>query len=108
MNNIKLIKQLYVELYEAKISPQNLLENLNLENYISVNFSKKGSLLIGTTKCYLEDASISEYFYTFEGDKLIKLEEKNSNSVRKTLYDRALEIQKIRKQLLLEHSVGIC
>lgn len=98
MNYSSLMSKLYAELYEPKLLPQDLLENLNLKNYISVNFSVRDELTIGNTKCYLDDGSIGEFVYTFNKNKLVRLEalHKNEHTI---IYDRQAEIDKLKSEI---------
>ncbi|MGE6601482.1 hypothetical protein ACQKEY_07125 [Lysinibacillus fusiformis] len=103
LNSLKLNK-LYEEIYEPKLLPQDLLNNLSLKNYISVDFSKKDNFLQAVTKCYLANGQISTYVYTFNDLKLIKLVEKNSADQSTILYDRQVEINKLKKELISEEN----
>lgn len=101
------INQLYSEMYEPKLLPQDLLENLQLDNYISVDFFKKNEYTQAVTKCYLSNGSIAEYLYTFLDLKLLRLEEVNTDNGSIILYDRQTEIANLKKELLAETSLSI-
>lgn len=101
INSINFNK-LYEEMYEPKLLPQDLLKNLELENYVSVDFSKSGNLLVGITKCILTNGKLATYIYTFSLNKLIKLEEKLNEDTVTILYDRQEEIKKLKKELKLD------
>lgn len=97
------INQLYSEMYEPKLLPQDLLENLKLDNYISVNFLKEeNGLTQATTRCYLSNGSIAEYLYTFSDLKLIRLEDITSENCTKIIYDRDTEISQLKNELLAD------
>lgn len=102
MINLSKLNQLYTEIYEPKLLPQDLLENLNLDNYISVNFINKDGNTQAFTKCYLTDGSIAEYVYTFIFSKLYRLEEIVSENNLIVLYDRESEILKLKEELISE------
>lgn len=107
MNYSTLLSKLYVELYEPKLLPHDLLENLNLKNYISVNFSMRDGLTIGNTKCYLDNGSIGEFVYTFNENKLIRLEALSKNEQPKIIYDRQNEIIKLKTEINLHLNYSI-
>ncbi|PIC59063.1 hypothetical protein CSV80_00640 [Sporosarcina sp. P12(2017)] len=99
MNYSSLLNKLYTEMYEPKLLPQDLLDNLSHKNYISVDFYKRDDLLIGNTKCYLANGVIGEYEYIFKDNKLIRLEAHNEKMNAEILYDRQEEISKLKNQL---------
>lgn len=102
MINSSKLNQLYSEMYEPKLLPQDLLENLNLDNYISVNFTKSNGNTKAITKCHLPNGRIAEYVYTFRDSKLIRLEEMTSADNSIVLYDRETEIIKLKEELSLD------
>ncbi|ELK47220.1 hypothetical protein [Halobacillus sp. BAB-2008] len=84
----ELLEQLYDEMYSPKITPEELVKNIQLENYFGLNITKSNGEIIAETKCYLPDERIAIYTYTFD-------EKKNLNSLTslvdeytETLYDR--------------------
>ncbi|TKH08500.1 hypothetical protein FC678_20080 [Peribacillus simplex] len=91
---IDLIEKLYEETYSPKLTPQTLLNNLNLPNYTKINFEKVNGVLIAHTFCYLQDGLEAEYRYYFKDDLLYKLESIISEE-RKIIYNRELEKQKL-------------
>lgn len=106
MSNFSKLDKLYEEIYEPKLLPQDLLRNLSLKNYISVDFTNKDNWLQAITKCYLPNGQIATYAYTFNNQKLMKLED-ISTKEPKILYDRQEEISKLKKELKLETSFSI-
>lgn len=107
MNYSSLLNKLYAEMYEPKLLPQDLLENINLKNYISVNFSQRNEMTIGNTKCYLSDGTIGEFVYTFNENKLIRLERLDKDELTVILYDRQKEIDKLKKEIALQPAPSI-
>lgn len=107
MINSSKLNQLYSEIYEPKLLPQDLLENLNLDNYISVNFTKSNGNTKAITKCYLANGSIAEYVYTFRDSKLFRLEEMTSDNSSIVLYDRENEIIKLKEELTLDNKLSL-
>ncbi|TCT23348.1 hypothetical protein EDD68_10762 [Melghiribacillus thermohalophilus] len=100
----KLIKKLYDELYSPKLTPEELLNNIKHDNYISVNFSREDGKIIGITKCYLKNGLLAEYKYVFDNEKkLIKLSS-NICGEEEIIYDRDTAIKKIYKEIKLKKS----
>ncbi|MFO1442688.1 hypothetical protein KDN24_05605 [Bacillus sp. Bva_UNVM-123] len=91
---LELLERLYDETYSPKLTPQTLLTNLNLSNYIEINFKKAGGYLIANTHCILQNGLNAEYKYYFKDDLLYMLE---SFIEEKTeiIYDREKEKQKL-------------
>lgn len=104
MNYTAKFNELYSEMYEPKLMPQDLLENLKLKNYISVNFSSQDEITFASTKCYLDNGDIAEYLYTFKELKLFRLENIFSDKPSIILYDRETEIIKLKEELNISTS----
>ena len=100
------INQLYTEMYEPKLLPQDLLDNLRLDNYISVDFLKNSECIQAVTKCYLPNGSVAEYLYTFNDLKLLRLEDITTKISPIIIYDREQEILKLKKDLLADTDVS--
>lgn len=95
---IELIEKLYQETYSPKLTPQTLLNNLNLPNYTKITFEKINGVVIAHTFCYLQDGLEAEYRYHFKDDLLYKLESIIQEN-RKTIYNREFEKQKLISQI---------
>ncbi|KXY70693.1 hypothetical protein MKY89_27885 [Bacillus sp. FSL W7-1294] len=93
-----LIEKLYDETYSPKITPQALLNNLNLPNYSAINYKKEVGFLVAYVSCCLENASQAEYRYYFKDDLLYRLESE-IEGVTEVIYDREIEKQKLVAQL---------
>lgn len=101
---LETIERLYDEIHGPKISPYELIENVKLPNYISVNFSKdRDNNIIAYTKCLLEDGNNAVFTYAFDEDnKLISLKSL-VHGVEEEIYNRKTEIEKfylVASQLL--------
>ncbi|QDP40798.1 hypothetical protein [Radiobacillus deserti] len=95
----RFIDELYNAIYSPKLTPQELLGNLKMQNYTEVNFQKCENTLIGITKCVLDDGNNAEFKYTFnETNHLIQLES-NIGNQSEILYDREVEIKKKEHEL---------
>lgn len=93
-----LIEKLYEEEYSPKLTPENLLSNLKLDNYNKINFEKINNFIFAHVFCYLENNMEAEYIYQFKDSLLIKLES-NINGNIKTIYCREQEKRKIINQI---------
>ncbi|MES1043188.1 hypothetical protein FOA22_01510 [Heyndrickxia oleronia] len=92
---LETIERLYDEIHGPKLTPYELIENVKLPNYISVDFSKDSeNNIIAYTKCLLEDGNKSVFTYTFNTDnKLISLKSMVCG-VEEEIYNRKEEIEK--------------
>lgn len=92
---LETIERLYDEIHAPKLTPYELIENVKLPNYISVDFSKDNkNNIIAHTKCLLDDGNSAVFTYTFDKDnKLISLKSKILE-VEEELYNRKTEIEK--------------
>jgi antitoxin component of MazEF toxin-antitoxin module len=93
-------EELYNELYSPKITPHELLENVKLENYLSVEFNTdSNNNIIATTKCQTSHEEITEFTYVFANDySLQELTAKSKNSID-VIYNRQKEVAKLYRQL---------
>lgn len=102
--SVFLVEKLYEELYEPKLLPQDLLSNLELQNYKSIKFKQEKNTTIAIVQCYLADGELATYNYFFNENKLDKLLKVNEGENNTILYDRSYEICKLRKKLKLERA----
>lgn len=94
-----LFEKLYAEVYEPKLMPQDLLNNLELENYHTVNFKQDNNFLLAITTCDMPNGELGEFEYYFRDDKLQMLIQIQANGKETTLYDRNDEILKLRNKI---------
>lgn len=92
---LETIERLYDEIHGPKLTPYELIENVKLPNYISVDFSKDNeNNIIAYTKCLLEDGNNASFIYVFNNEnKLISLKS-IVHGVEEEIYNRKLEIEK--------------
>ncbi|GLY12675.1 hypothetical protein [Pseudobacillus badius] len=89
-----IIERLYDEIYGPKLTPYELLKNVKLPNYISVDFKNENNFIIGTSKCHLPDGEIATFIYTFDNnDNLLSLISE-VDSKTEELYNREKAIEK--------------
>ncbi|GAB1804607.1 MULTISPECIES: hypothetical protein [Priestia] len=89
------IKRLYDEMHAPKLTPYELIENLRLPNYSSVDFSKDSeNNIIAYTKCVLEDGNNAMFKYIFDVEnKLVSLTS-IVHGVEEEVYNRKKEVEK--------------
>jgi len=89
------LERLYDEIYGPKLTPYELLDNVKLPHYISVDFKKENNFIQGITKCYIETGELAVFIYTFNQDnKLISLKS-IINNIEEEIYNRELAIQQL-------------
>lgn len=89
------IERLYDEIHGPKLTPYELIDNVKLPNYISVDFSKdSGNNIIAYAKCLLKDGNDAIFIYLFNREnKLISLKSIVCG-VEEEVYNRKSEIEK--------------
>lgn len=92
---LETIERLYDEIHGPKLTPYELIENVKLPNYISVDFSKDSeNNIIACTKCLLKDGNNAIFTYVFNKEnKLISLKS-IVHEVEEEVYNRKSEIEK--------------
>lgn len=106
----KLIEDLYDDIYSPKITPEQLINNVTLPNYISVHVESNKIGMYVESKCKLSNGIIAEYTYQFDTSKrLLSLIEYVENQENK-LYCRHQEIKtkydEIKEKLKIYTSVS--
>lgn len=106
----KMIEELYDAIYSPKISPEQLINNATLPNYISVHVEANQIGMVVESKCKLNDLIIATYTYQFDSSKkLLNLTGQIGNQ-KEELYNRQQEIKskydKIKKLMNVYTRVG--
>lgn len=97
MNEI--IIRLYDELYSPKVNPEELINNVTLPNYTSVNFESNHIGLIVTTDCTIDNELEAEYKYQFDKEKRLLTLIGTINGKTDVIYDRSKEIARKYKEI---------
>lgn len=95
MNEV--IENLYNEIYAPKLTPQELINNLHLPNYESIEFSKSDTDISAVAKCKLDTGQKASFFYTFNEDNMLISLTINYGNKHEKLYDREKSIDKCYK-----------
>lgn len=92
---LETIERLYDEIHGPKITPYELIDNVKLSNYISVDFSKdEDSNIIAYTKCLLEDGNNAIFIYVFNKDNKLMSLKSSVRGFEEEVYNRKSEIKK--------------
>ncbi|MBM7605949.1 hypothetical protein JOC75_003977 [Metabacillus crassostreae] len=92
---IETIECLYDEIHGPKITPYELLENVKLPNYISVDFSTdSNNNIVAYTKCLLEHGDYVVFTYVFDKDNKLLSLKSTIYGIEDELYNRKTEIEK--------------
>ena len=79
--------ELYQLVFSPMVKPENLLDNIRLENYKSVSFSRTSDGLMATMKCAVEN-EICVFIYRFDEREYLQRVEMKSPTGWKTVFDR--------------------
>ncbi|WP_340035038.1 hypothetical protein [Bacillus sp. FSL K6-0993] len=90
---MSIIEHLYDEIHGPKLTPYELLENVKLPNYISVDFKTENDFIIGISKCKINKDEIATFTYFFNKEnKLVRLTS-NVNGENSEIYNREKAIK---------------
>ncbi|CUB34887.1 hypothetical protein BN2127_JRS7_00505 [Bacillus subtilis] len=90
---MSIIEHLYDEIHGPKLTPYELLENVKLPNYISVDFKTENDFIIGISKCKIDKDEIATFTYFFNKEnKLVRLTS-NVNGENSEIYNREKAIK---------------
>lgn len=88
---------LYSLMFKDIVTPFNLLENAKLDNYKYVKYYSQKEYFITEMKCSMGNEDVRVFYYYFDQDnKLQKIYQKCSVGKKELLFDRVLEIEKLK------------
>lgn len=90
----EIISRIYELTNAAILTPYNLLENITLDNYYEINYSKKAKRIIYEMLCIEEKDSII-YHYEFDFDNKLQLAYALFDKEKLSLFDREKELQEL-------------
>lgn len=91
------MKALYNLMFKDIVTPFNLLENAKLDNYKYVKYYTQKEYFITEMKCCMGDEDNRVFYYYFDQDnKLQKIYQKCSVGKKELLFDRVLELEKLK------------
>lgn len=88
------IKKIYDLLYSPIITPYNLLENAELENYNYVKYYKGEKGLISEMECVCEEA-VRKFYYCFDAENALSQILMETLGEKEIVFDRDIELDKI-------------
>lgn len=86
------INEIYNLMYSDVITPYNLLENIYLDHYTQVNFTKHKDEIVCELKCIVDEVE-EVYNYYFDNNKLSKIITYEDGK-ELVLFDREDELKK--------------
>lgn len=92
-----MFSKIYDLTYHSILTPSNLLDNLKLDNYTNLNYSKKDGFTVCEIKC-LVDGEQWEFYYTFDQNDHLQLAYYIEDDQRFFLFNRKEELQKLREE----------
>ena len=97
--------KIYDLMYSPLITPANLLDNINLDNYSYINYYKKDDFIIAQIKCICIGDNVPTIFcYYFDKNNfLIKIIKEDINKNKVKVFDRQLELKKEQRKLPLSY-----
>jgi len=90
----EIISRIYELTNAAILTPYNLLENITLDNYYEIKYSKKAKHIICEMLCIEEKDSII-YHYEFDFDNKLQLAYALLDKEKLSLFDREKELQEL-------------
>lgn len=90
----EIINRIYELTNAAILTPYNLLENITLDNYHEINYSKKAKHIICEMLCIEEKDSIT-YHYEFDFDNKLLHAYALLDEEKLPLFDREKELQEL-------------
>lgn len=92
---LETIELLYDEIHGPKLTPYELLENVKLPNYTSIDFSKDTeNNIVAYTKCLLENGDNAIFTYIFSNDNKLLSLKSSISGIEEEIYNRKIEIEK--------------
>ncbi|EOU2100369.1 hypothetical protein C0L85_03870 [Clostridium perfringens] len=93
MNTI--VDEIYKLTYSPLLTPYNLLDNLNLENYITINYSKVDNNILSEIVCLIDDVKMN-FYYLFDEQQFLKEIYYFENEVKHFLFNREFALEEAR------------
>lgn len=98
------IQQLYELLFSPIITPHNLVDNVKLDNYEYVNYSKHNNKILVSMKCQLDKETKALFNYFFDLDDNLQKVIMQTSKCEEVIFDRQSDtnnlinrIKKIKK-----------
>lgn len=89
------IDKIYELTYSPLLTPYNLLDNLSLDNYLSINYTKIDNDILSKITCLIDDRNI-DFFYLFDEKQFLKEIYYYENNIKEYLFNRDADLTKYR------------
>lgn len=99
-----MFNKIYDLSYLPLLTPYNLLDNLKLDNYTSVNYTKTTSGIIAEVNCLVNKSPMSFYYEFDLSNNLNKIYYYEDNNID-FLFDRTELLDKYRKSYLKKEQI---
>ncbi|MFR5264568.1 hypothetical protein [Clostridium sp.] len=94
---MNLFNEIYDLTFLPLVTPNSLLDNLNLENYESINYIKKEDYLIAEVKCVIDKKAII-FNYEFNNENYLDCIYFIENGNKEFLFSRAKLLETLRNE----------
>ena len=94
--------RIYDLTYQSILTPYNLLDNLKLDNYTNINYSKKNEMIICEIKCLIDDESWL-FYYIFDKKNHLQEAFYIDNDQKVYLFNRKTELESLRASFNKKH-----
>lgn len=97
MKILNLFNEIYDLTYLPLVTPSNLIDNLKLDNFIGINYSKNEIGIIAEVLCYIDKDKMS-FFYQFDDKNYLDSIYYFENDMVEYMFNRKEKLQKLRKE----------
>lgn len=94
---LNLFNEIYDLTYLPLLTPANLLENLNLDNFMAINYSKNETGIIAEVICYVDKDKMT-FFYQFDDKNFIDSIYYLENDIIEYMFNRKEKLQMLRNE----------
>ena len=91
-----MFSRIYDLTYQSILTPHNLLDNLELDNYTNLNYSKKDGMTVCEIRCLVDDEAWV-FYYLFNKESHLQSAYYIENNEKVYLFNRKSELQDLRE-----------
>ena len=92
---MKLFDRIYELTYLPLVTPSDLLDNMKLSNYKSINFLKHSDNVVAEVECFV-DKKLMLFYYVFNEKDFLQQIYCLDNGEKEILFDRQDELNSLR------------
>lgn len=101
------IKKLSKLLHSPILTPYNLLENLELENYLSINYFKENDCVLADIKFLAHNEEVT-FRYTFDNESFLQTIYHMDGDDMVIQFDRRIEADKLKDEVKKSNCLKEC